>query len=67
KVKKRKLTDELQFLVDRLKEVVPSVEPNVIVAAAQKKSGMRELAETIDSLLSGQGVESPRWAFTVSS
>jgi GTP-binding protein EngB required for normal cell division len=67
KVKKRKLTDELQFLVDRLKEVVPSIEPNVIVTAALKKSGMRELAETIDSLLSGQGVESPRWAFTVSS
>ena len=67
KVKKRKLTDELQFLVDRLKEAVPSVEPNVIVAAALKKSGMRELAETIDSLLCEQGVESPRWAFTVSS
>ena len=66
KVKKRELANELQFLVDRLKEVVP-LEPNVIVASALKKSGMRELAETIDSLLSEQGVDSPEWAFTVSS
>lgn len=67
KVKKRELTKELQFLVDRLKEVVPTSEPNVIVASALKKSGIRKLAETIDSLLSGQGVDSPNWAFTASS
>jgi GTP-binding protein EngB required for normal cell division len=67
KVKKRKLAIELQFLVDRLKEAVPSLKPNVIVASALKRSGMRELIETIDSLLSEQEVDSPEWAFTVPS
>ena len=67
KVKKRKLTNELQFLVDRLKDVVPTSEPNVVVASALKRSGMRELVETIDSLLSEQEVDSPEWAFTGSS
>lgn len=67
KVKKRKLADELQFMVERLKEVVSSVEPNVIVSSSLKKYGMSELAETIDSLLSEQGVDNPEWAFTVSS
>lgn len=67
KVKKRKLAIELQFLVDRLKEAVPSLKPNVIVASALKRSGIRELIETIDSLLSEQEVDSPEWAFTVPS
>lgn len=67
KVKKRELANELQFLIDMLKEVVPNSEPNVIVASALKKSGMRELVETIESLLSEQGVDSPEWAFTGSS
>ena len=67
KVKKRELANELQFLIDKLKEVVPTSEPKVIVASALKKSGMRELVETIDSLLSEQGVDNPEWAFTGSS
>jgi GTP-binding protein EngB required for normal cell division len=67
KVKKRELANELQFLIDRLKEVVPASEPNVIVASALKKFGMRELVEAIESLLNEQGVDSPEWAFTGSS
>ncbi|MFW9793758.1 MAG: GTP-binding protein EngB [Candidatus Thorarchaeota archaeon] len=61
KVKKRKLDDELQFLKEQLMKVVPSVNPEIIVASAPKKHGISELAEAIDSLLSKQGVECPRW------
>ncbi|MFW9809792.1 MAG: GTP-binding protein EngB [Candidatus Thorarchaeota archaeon] len=66
KLKKRNLTDELAFLVDRLKEVEPATEPIVVVASALKRFGIKELTETIDSLLGEQGVESPKWAFTAS-
>jgi GTP-binding protein EngB required for normal cell division len=67
KVKKRALSDELLFLKDQLREVVPTIEPNVIVASALKKYGMRELTDSIDELLRKQGIETPPWAFTASS
>ncbi|MFW9981796.1 MAG: GTP-binding protein EngB [Candidatus Thorarchaeota archaeon] len=67
KVKKRILTDELDFLIDRLQEVVPASKPIVVLASALKRTGIKELTETIDSLLSEQGLESPKWAFTASS
>ncbi len=67
KVKKRELAYELEFLMDKLREVVPASEPTVIVASALKKSGIMELAETIDSLLREQGLDCPRWAFTATS
>jgi GTP-binding protein EngB required for normal cell division len=67
KVKKRELANELQFLIDKLREVIPTSEPTVIVASALKKFGIMELAETIDSLLREQGLDCPRWAFTATS
>ena len=67
KVKKRNLSDELLFLKEKLRDVVPTIEPKVIVASALKKQGMRELIDSIDNLLRGQGVEPPLWAFTASS
>jgi GTP-binding protein EngB required for normal cell division len=67
KVKKKALSGELQFLKDRLKEVVPDNEPNVVVASALKKQGMRELTDSIDRLLKERGIGAPRWAFTATS
>ena len=67
KVKKRALNDELQFLKEQLRDVVPTIEPRVIVTSALKKQGIRELTDSIDKLLEEQGIESPRWAFTASS
>jgi len=67
KVKKKKLTRELEFLKEKLVEAVPSSVPRVIVSSAIKKRGMRELTDSIDNLLREQGIESPRWAFTATS
>lgn len=67
KVKKKKLTRELEFLKEKLVEAVPSSVPRVIVSSAIKKRGMRELTDSIDNVLREQGIESPRWAFTATS
>jgi GTP-binding protein EngB required for normal cell division len=67
KVKKKALSDEIQFLKEKLLEAVPNSEPKVIVASAPKKRGIRELTDSIDKILKGQGIDAPRWAFTATS
>ncbi|MHA2025631.1 MAG: GTP-binding protein EngB [Candidatus Thorarchaeota archaeon] len=67
KVKIRNLSDELLFLKEQLRDVVPTIEPKVIVTSALKKQGFRELTDSIDNILREQGIEVPLWAFTASS
>ncbi|MFX1481821.1 MAG: GTP-binding protein EngB [Promethearchaeota archaeon] len=67
KVKKRNLGPELQHLKDRLREAVPSKDPQVIVTSALKKSGFDSLTESVDALLISKGLETPKWAFISSS
>ena len=67
KVKKKTLNTEIRFLKEQLMAAVPNIEPEVIVASAQKKHGMRELTDSIDKLLREQGIETPHWAFTATS
>ncbi len=64
KVKNRYIEDELEFLTFQLREAVSEREPTIILSAASKKQGMRELMELIDEILSEEGLERPQWALT---
>ncbi|MGY5858120.1 MAG: GTP-binding protein EngB [Candidatus Thorarchaeota archaeon] len=64
KVKKRHLDDELEFLTFQLREAVAEKEPTIILSAALKRQGMRELRDLIDEILDEEGLERPQWAFT---
>lgn len=64
KVKKRNIDDELDFLQLQLREAVVDREPTIILSAALKKQGMRELKDLIDEILDEEGLEKPQWAFT---
>ena len=64
KVKKRHIDDELDFLKFQLREAVSDREPTIILSAALKKQGMRELKDLIDEILDEEGLDRPQWAFT---
>lgn len=64
KVKKRHIDDELDFLTFQLREAVVEREPTIILSAALKKQGMRELRDLINEILSEEGLERPQWALT---
>jgi GTP-binding protein EngB required for normal cell division len=64
KVKKRHIDEESEFLTFHLREAVENREPTIILAAAVKKKGMRELRDLIDDILDEEGLERPQWAFT---
>ena len=64
KVKNRDVDDELEFLTFQLREAVSEREPTIILSAAPKKQGMKELIELIDEILWEEGLESPQWALT---
>jgi GTP-binding protein EngB required for normal cell division len=64
KVKKRHLDDEVDFLKFQLMEAVAERTPTIILSAALKKQGMRELRNLIDEILSEEGLDSPQWAIT---
>ena len=64
KVKKRALQREVDFLQQRLKDVVPTKDPIIVLTSAQKKRGVSTLVSVIDDLLTEQGLDKPRWAIT---
>jgi GTP-binding protein EngB required for normal cell division len=64
KVKKRHIDDEVDFLKFQLMEAVAERTPTIILSAALKKQGMRELRNLIDEILSEEGLDSPQWAIT---
>ena len=64
KVKKRALQGEVDFLQQRLKDVVPTKDPIIVLTSAQKKRGVSSLVSVIDDLLVEQGLDKPRWAIT---
>ena len=64
KVKNRHIDDEVEFLTFQLREAVPEREPTILLSAAVKRQGMRELKDLIDEILAEEGLESPEWAFT---
>ena len=62
KVKKRRIDDELEFLTFHLREAVLDREPTILLSAALKKQGMRELRDLINEILDEEGLERPQWA-----
>ncbi|TFG31443.1 GTP-binding protein EngB [Candidatus Thorarchaeota archaeon] len=62
KVKKQHIEDEVEFLTDQLREAVSEREPTIILSAASKKQGMRELRDLIDEILDEEGLDRPQWA-----
>jgi len=64
KVKDRQIDNELEFLTFQLREAVIEREPTIILSAASKKQGMKELRDLIDEILSEEGLERPQWALT---
>jgi GTP-binding protein EngB required for normal cell division len=62
KVKKRQIEEEVEFLAFQLREAVLEREPTIILSAALKKEGMRELRDLINEILDEEGLERPQWA-----
>ena len=64
KVKKRHIDEEVEFLTFQLREAVLEREPTILLTAALKKEGMRELRNLINEILDEEGLERPQWALT---
>jgi len=64
KVKKRHIDDELEFLRFQLMEAVVERTPTILLSAALRRQGMRELKDLINEILDEEGLERPQWAFT---
>jgi len=64
KVKKYHIDEEVDFLTFHLREAVVDREPTILLSAAVKKQGMRELRDLINEILSEEGLEKPQWALT---
>lgn len=64
KVKKRHIDDEVEFLAFHLREAVSEREPTIILSAALKKQGMKELRDLINEILDEEGLDRPQWALT---
>jgi GTP-binding protein EngB required for normal cell division len=64
KVKKHHIEEEIEFLAFHLREAVIEREPTILLSAALKKQGMRELRDLIDEILDEEGLERPQWALT---
>jgi len=61
KVKKSRITYELDYLEMKLREVVPDTEPQIVPISASKRVNISHLKEAIDANLGRQGVEKPEW------
>lgn len=64
KLKGSRVQDELDFLIQMLRESVIDREPTVIVTNALKRKGVSLLIDLIDEILEEEGLERPRWALT---
>ena len=64
KVKKRHIDDELEFLRFQLMKAVAERTPTILLSAALRRQGMRELKDLINEILDEEGLERPQWAFT---
>lgn len=62
KVKIRHIEDEVEFLAYHLREAVVEREPTILLSAAHKKDGLRELKDLINEILDEEGLERPQWA-----
>jgi len=62
KVKKRHIEDEVEYLANHLREAVEEREPTILLSAAHKKDGLRELRDLINEILEEEGLERPQWA-----
>ncbi|MHA2004676.1 MAG: GTP-binding protein EngB, partial [Candidatus Thorarchaeota archaeon] len=61
KLKKRERTAELEYLIFKLREALPEVEPNVIPLAALRKQGIPDLKHVVETILIQSGLEKPEW------
>jgi GTP-binding protein EngB required for normal cell division len=61
KLKKRQYSAELEYLLARLREALPEVNPTVIPLSAQKKQGITDLKHVIENILMESGFEKPEW------
>lgn len=62
KLKKNRVQDELDFLVQTLREAVIEKEPTIVVTAAVRKTGISSLRDIINEILEEEGLEIPNWA-----
>lgn len=61
KLKKKQLDNELQFLRDKMREIVPQHEPVIIPTCARRKIGTEQLRQTINRILRECGLKRPEW------
>jgi len=61
KVKKSRISYELDYLEMKLREVVPNIEPQIVPISASKRVNVSHLKETIEANLTKRGVEKPEW------
>jgi GTP-binding protein EngB required for normal cell division len=61
KLKKRERSAELEYLVLKLGEALPGVEPNVVPLAAHRKQGIPDLKHAVEAILMQSGLELPEW------
>ena len=61
KLKKRERSAELEYLIFKLREALPEVEPNVVALAAHRKQGIPDLKHAVETILIQSGLEKPEW------
>jgi GTP-binding protein EngB required for normal cell division len=61
KLKKRERSAELEYLIFKLREALPEVEPNVVPLAAHRKQGIPDLKHAVEVILMQSGLELPEW------
>ena len=61
KVKKSRISYELDYLKMKLREIVPDTEPQIVPISASKRVNISQLKETIEANLDRRGVEKPEW------
>jgi GTP-binding protein EngB required for normal cell division len=61
KLKKRERSAELEYLIFKLREALPEVEPNVVPLAAYRKRGIPDLKHAVEAILIQSGLEKPEW------
>jgi GTP-binding protein EngB required for normal cell division len=61
KLKKRERSAELEYLIFKLREALPGVEPNIVPLVANRKQGIPELKYAVEAILMQSGLELPEW------
>lgn len=61
KVKKRNLSQEIEYLIEKLVETVHGVYPSIVVTSAAKSQGIDDLRATVERCITASGLEGPTW------